>query len=281
MKTNKTEEKKCEQVCRGIHILHGEHCQKEQPEQEVHDKLMNMALDHAKSAAHPPVLPSPPQELRQEAVINPFVGNIAELHKAIELLETMIPSDERKNLAKMYYTTATEMIEANRIQAYMEKIKQLQNMLDDASDEIKNVEQNGLMNNQRQQELRQGEWEKHVAPSPTLEKKLMCILGECPVSQENHLFEGFGEYCKFKGLTRVSEKFGELKILIKEIEQKAREEERKRVETIIDYYIKFAENLHKGAHEDNQNMIMYDAHSRIIACEHLKEQILNPKSHHE
>lgn len=79
------------------------------------------------------------------------------------------------------------------------------------------------------QELRQeGEWEKHVAPSPTLEKKLMCILGECPVQSEDHLFQGFGEYCKFKGLTRVFEKFGELKILIKEIEQKARKEERKR-----------------------------------------------------
>jgi len=84
---------------------------------------------------------TPPQELRQEAVINPFISNLTELRKATELLETMIPSDERKNLAKMYYTRATEMIEANRIQVYMDKIKQLENMLDDAFDEIKNVEQ--------------------------------------------------------------------------------------------------------------------------------------------
>lgn len=154
MKTNKTEEKKCE-ACKAVpHNGHNTDmyccrhtCQKEQPSIDtvfICQKCRNKK-DRWKPGAIVPYCvceeTTPPQELRQEAVINPFVGNIAELHKAIELLETMIPSDERKNLAKMYYTTATEMIEANRIQAYMEKIKQLQNMLDDASDEIKNVEQ--------------------------------------------------------------------------------------------------------------------------------------------
>lgn len=66
-----TSEKKCE-ACKAVpHNGHNTDmsccrhtCQKEQPEQEVHDKLMNMALDHAKSAAYPPVLFTPPQELR-------------------------------------------------------------------------------------------------------------------------------------------------------------------------------------------------------------------------
>jgi hypothetical protein len=72
MNNQRQQEEKCECFChKNRDRQPGEpffclHCQKEQPEQEVHDKLMNMALDHAKSAAHPPVLFTLPQSPRPE-----------------------------------------------------------------------------------------------------------------------------------------------------------------------------------------------------------------------
>ena len=69
-------------------------------------------------------------------------------------------------------------------------------------------------------------------------------------------------------------------IALEEINNRIRKNfiSRSEVEKIIKDYKELAKKLHKDSHDDNLNMIMYDAHSRIIACDHLLKQITQTKT---
>lgn len=65
----------------------------------------------------------------------------------------------------------------------------------------------------------------------------------------------------------------EIKDLLGEQAQKTRKETLEEVIQEIEIYKDWAKIFHKDAHKDNQNMLMYDAHSRIVACDHLLEKL--------
>ena len=58
---------------------------------------------------------------------------------------------------------------------------------------------------------------------------------------------------------------------------RAIKQERERIIEEIEKYKEFCNELHEKAHKDNLNMILYDAHSRTIACNHILEKIKNLK----